>query len=166
MTGEFPAKRASNAEKSSIWWRHHVLGVVSLWAVTDSILFAHGTNMATAQHITYTLHQIVLAFSMEIFTNQLFSWNKILNGLQTLCKITCFIPMASRDVSPAHKCFPLLPEINRLLFPFVDLWSGVFHLQDLFPLQPLLLATVSYTLLIRKWRCVRSKTCNVFCINR
>ena len=23
-TGEFPAKMASNAEKVSIWWRHHV----------------------------------------------------------------------------------------------------------------------------------------------
>ena len=24
-TGEFPAQRASNAEKVSIWWRHHEL---------------------------------------------------------------------------------------------------------------------------------------------
>ena len=25
VTGEFPAQRASNAEKASIWWRHHAL---------------------------------------------------------------------------------------------------------------------------------------------
>ena len=25
-TGEFPAQMASNAEKVSIWWRHHVIG--------------------------------------------------------------------------------------------------------------------------------------------
>ena len=24
VTGEFPAHKASNAEKNSIWWRHHV----------------------------------------------------------------------------------------------------------------------------------------------
>ena len=26
VTGEFPAQRASHAEKASIWWRHHVSG--------------------------------------------------------------------------------------------------------------------------------------------
>ena len=25
VTGEFPAQRASNAEKVSIWWRHHIM---------------------------------------------------------------------------------------------------------------------------------------------
>ena len=29
-TGEFPAQRASNAEKVSIWWRHHALGSTSI----------------------------------------------------------------------------------------------------------------------------------------
>ena len=24
VTGEFPARKASNAENASIWWRHHV----------------------------------------------------------------------------------------------------------------------------------------------
>ena len=28
-TGEFPAQRASNAENVSIWWRHHVSGVLA-----------------------------------------------------------------------------------------------------------------------------------------
>ena len=28
VTGEFPAQMASNAENASIWWRHHVLGIV------------------------------------------------------------------------------------------------------------------------------------------
>ena len=27
MTGEFPARRASNAENVSIWWRHHVISL-------------------------------------------------------------------------------------------------------------------------------------------
>ena len=26
VTGEFPTQRASNAEKASIWWRHHKMG--------------------------------------------------------------------------------------------------------------------------------------------
>ena len=25
VTGEFPAQMASNAEKASIWWRHHAI---------------------------------------------------------------------------------------------------------------------------------------------
>ena len=29
VTGEFPAKMASNAENVSIWWRHHVLNIDS-----------------------------------------------------------------------------------------------------------------------------------------
>ena len=29
-TGEFPAQRASNAENVSIWWRHHVIGSLSM----------------------------------------------------------------------------------------------------------------------------------------
>ena len=28
-TGEFPAQMASNAGNVSIWWRHHVLGLVA-----------------------------------------------------------------------------------------------------------------------------------------
>ena len=30
VTGEFPAQLASNAETVSIWWRHHVLGIVMI----------------------------------------------------------------------------------------------------------------------------------------
>ena len=30
-TGEFPAQRASNAKKDSIWWRHHVLMIYNPW---------------------------------------------------------------------------------------------------------------------------------------
>ena len=29
VTGEFPTQRASNAEKVSIWWRHHVLRCIA-----------------------------------------------------------------------------------------------------------------------------------------
>ena len=33
VTGEFPAKMASNAENVSIWWRHHVVSkdIDSVW---------------------------------------------------------------------------------------------------------------------------------------
>ena len=30
MTGEFPARRASNAENISIWWRHHVYDGIAM----------------------------------------------------------------------------------------------------------------------------------------
>ena len=29
VAGEFPTKGASNAENVSIWWRHHVQGIIS-----------------------------------------------------------------------------------------------------------------------------------------
>ena len=32
VTGEFPAQMASNAENVSIWWRHHVLVVIIIYA--------------------------------------------------------------------------------------------------------------------------------------
>ena len=35
MTGEFPAQMASNAENVSIWWRHHVLGIVKAVGADD-----------------------------------------------------------------------------------------------------------------------------------
>ena len=35
VTGEFPAQMASNAENVSIWWRHHVLDVTLVHAVTS-----------------------------------------------------------------------------------------------------------------------------------
>ena len=34
VTGEFPAQRASNAERVSIWWRHHVLRADTSWIIT------------------------------------------------------------------------------------------------------------------------------------
>ena len=36
FTGEFPAQRASNAEKVSIWWRHNVLDVMTSHALTSN----------------------------------------------------------------------------------------------------------------------------------
>ena len=32
VTGEFPAKRAGNAENVSIWWRHHGVGLLLTWS--------------------------------------------------------------------------------------------------------------------------------------
>ena len=31
VTGEFPAQKASNAEKASIWWRHHAIEAWDKW---------------------------------------------------------------------------------------------------------------------------------------
>ena len=38
-TGEFPAQMASNAKNVSIWWRHHVLSVVSVtWSTSQRVI--------------------------------------------------------------------------------------------------------------------------------
>ena len=36
VTGEFPAQMASDAEHVSIWWRHHVLRIISLTRLSCS----------------------------------------------------------------------------------------------------------------------------------
>ena len=41
VTGEFPAQRASNAEKGCIWWRHHVAEEVSNPVPTYPSSIAH-----------------------------------------------------------------------------------------------------------------------------
>ena len=56
VTGEFPAKRASNAENVSIWWRHHVLWVPCVL-------------------IRYTLYQIVQLDSWHHWVRNLFCNN-------------------------------------------------------------------------------------------
>ena len=49
-TGEFPARRASNAENVSIWWRHHVL-VVQYLQPQESNFFRKKFNALWAQVI-------------------------------------------------------------------------------------------------------------------
>ena len=41
-TGEFPAQMASNAEKVSIWWRHHIY-TSFMWTLVGEISFCKFT---------------------------------------------------------------------------------------------------------------------------
>ena len=43
VTGGFPAQMASNAENTSIWWLHHVIGHVTLYP-----LYLHGLSLILA----------------------------------------------------------------------------------------------------------------------
>ena len=68
-TGEFPAQMASNAENTSIWWRHHVYKTIlskvwhELWSCPiDSSCWHEITlcNVAYIQHIfSIKLHSLV-----------------------------------------------------------------------------------------------------------
>ena len=49
VTGEFPAQMASNAEKVSIWWRHHVHEITlisprSWWVKNECYFCIHNNN--------------------------------------------------------------------------------------------------------------------------
>ena len=54
VTGEFPAQRASNAEKVSIWWRHHVLAVfcyrniLPIFPMFTSLALSHARDYLSA----------------------------------------------------------------------------------------------------------------------
>ena len=49
IPGEFPAQRASNAEKFSIWWRHHVLRFsIGLAIRTARALWRHAMETLSA----------------------------------------------------------------------------------------------------------------------
>ena len=45
VAGEFPAQRASNAEKVSMWWRHH--GAVSLYPQVSLVVSSMHSNEVT-----------------------------------------------------------------------------------------------------------------------
>ena len=57
VTGEFPAQRASNAEKVSIWWRHHYAAqIFTTWCVSNAertllSFYLHVVQLCTWVHL-------------------------------------------------------------------------------------------------------------------
>ena len=47
VTGEFPAQRASNAEKASMWWRHHELADSVMYTSRNSVFDVNEFNWVT-----------------------------------------------------------------------------------------------------------------------
>ena len=87
VTGEFPAQRISNAEKASIWWRHHELtyipdillslsGIITLF-ITKNVeiddweyLYHHvDSTDSGAAFIYYTFEDIIIQRHRVIKTN-------------------------------------------------------------------------------------------------
>ena len=56
-TGEFPAQMASNAENVSIWWRHHMDFISTLF--TDEMTSSHSTNVAHLQRTNRRQHHFL-----------------------------------------------------------------------------------------------------------
>ena len=53
VTSEFPAKMASNAEKVSIWWRHHDGRVTAItWADLPADLYSHKSSLGHKELIS------------------------------------------------------------------------------------------------------------------
>ena len=53
MTGEFPAQRASNAEKVSIWWRYHKERMQHMYILYIPIIFSKFNLVWTADTAIY-----------------------------------------------------------------------------------------------------------------
>ena len=91
VTGEFPAKRDSNAENVFIWWRHHAIGFLSLPLCIECSLLENQDedpifpplNQSHSPSFLKTRHHIsVASHELHVISNhwQLYCWFKLILG--------------------------------------------------------------------------------------
>ena len=81
-TGEFPAKMASNAEKVSIWWRHHDTGVHCFLSMSNISTSYTGSSksqrenklVAPAMRSSRALLIFIISYLLERPTKGLRRW--------------------------------------------------------------------------------------------
>ena len=98
VTGEFPAQRASNAEKVSIWWRHHAKPCRKVWPHHHSL-----------RHDKYTGVFFLLRWR---HMNTMFSYK---NNYQITSHSTVFFNRLCGPTSRKHQCpnyWPFVGAIN------------------------------------------------------
>ena len=69
VTGEFPAQRASNMEKASIWWHHHEIGTAvfsSHFVFENNKTVIQSTNKPTYLHITLHFRQCIFQIRQDM----------------------------------------------------------------------------------------------------
>ena len=74
--GEFPAPRASNAENSSIWWRHHVMNTsLSQWLTLPMPRFSRRGWVLNSIHFTaYITMSEVRALDVRMITSEIYMY--------------------------------------------------------------------------------------------
>ena len=73
-TDEFPAQKASNAEKVSIWWRHNVCAESSYWynyyTTLYNVLFAGNATRLGYLQTQHGPRKVEYVYVYAIFFNQ------------------------------------------------------------------------------------------------
>ena len=134
VTGEFPAQKASNAEKVSIWWRHHgqisylIAGLVHLWTIklvitASAYVEAHNASGSIVETVrTVKLDTVFDIISLAIDDSRKFFI--CLYGIiyDKISIIWCLVGVItwSQSLMPTAKLYMHRPWVDR---------EGMIHLK-------------------------------------
>ena len=113
-TGAFPAQKASNAEKVSIWWRHHVTPYANCAAMNLSLHVHPAFCIINA----FTLHILCYSISLDniqppdLILLRLLRLQMLFTSKRKCVMLPCFIKLVCasllRNSGNKHQTYPLV----------------------------------------------------------